>query len=125
MKGIRDYLDTEGLTGTCDLISLAGAAKNLAAPMAAEHGRCAEDQLRLSKELHGVSEMILMNHLDCGAYGGRSAFASDDEERKTHIADLKRAGAILRETYPDVAVRLVIASLGKDGESVVCKTIPA
>ncbi len=117
MKGIRTYLDNEGLTNTCDLVSLAGAGRNLADPMSPDHKSCLETQIQLSKDLHSVSDVIIMNHLDCGAYGGRKAFSSDEEEHERHVADLKAAGERVKEMYPDVNVRLVIASLG-EGEEV-------
>ena len=48
-------------------------------------------QIKLSHDLHGISRVILMNHLDCGAYGGRAAFASDEEEYSRHAEDLRSA----------------------------------
>jgi hypothetical protein len=116
MKGIRDFIESEGLAGTCDLVSLAGAGKNLADPASPDHQGCLETQIRLSSDLHSVSEVIFMNHLDCGAYGGRAAFSSDEEERTRHVDDLKKAAGRVKELCPDLPVRLVIASLTGDGD---------
>ena len=115
MKGIREYLDNEGLTNKCDLVSMAGAGRCLADPMAPEHKSCLETQIKLSKDLHSIEDVIIMNHLDCGAYGGRSSFSSDEEEYERHVNDLNAAALHVRGLCPDVNVRLIIASLKEDG----------
>lgn len=116
MKGIRGYLDEQGMTGDCDLVSLAGAAKNLASPMAPEHRVTLEKQIELASKLHGIKTLTLMNHTDCGAYGGAAAFASSDEEKVTHGEELRAAREIVKAIHPDVEVRLVLAVIDAKGE---------
>lgn len=114
MKGIRNFLDEQGMTGDTDLVSLAGAAKNLANPMAPEHKDTLMKQIELASNLHHISKLVLMNHADCGAYGGAAAFASKDEERAAHEADLKAARDLVKASFPNLEVMLVIASLNDD-----------
>lgn len=117
MRGIREYLDKNGLTGDADLVSVAGAAKNLLASADPSSSATARLQIKLSHDLHGISRVILMNHLDCGAYGGRAAFSSDEEEHARHVEDLKSARAWILAEYPSMEVRLVLARIETDGSA--------
>jgi hypothetical protein len=69
------------LLGDCDIISLAGAAKTLAAPVEPAYFETAMHQIALAVSLHGIDAVILVNHEDCGAYGGRQAFGSAEAEQ--------------------------------------------
>lgn len=102
--------------GDCDVVSIAGAVKTLVAPGNGNEQAHLLNQFNISKRLHGISEVILMNHTDCGAYGGRAAFGSEDEEKTKHVEDMKSAGALIKEHHPDVNIRYVLAHL--DGHEV-------
>lgn len=115
MRGIREYLDACGFTGDSDIVSMAGAAKNLLESADPSSAATARLQIKLSHDLHGISRVILMNHLDCGAYGGRAAFASDEEEYSRHAEDLRSARASIVSEYPSTEVRLIIAKIDADG----------
>lgn len=119
MKGIRSFLDQKGWTGDCDLVSFAGAARNIADPADPAHAEFALRQIGLARELHHVSHVVLMNHLDCGAYGGAKAFAASGEERARHAHDLRQARAVILEKFPDLKVTLLLAGLAEnDGVTV-------
>ncbi len=116
MRGIREYLDARGFTGDSDLVSMAGAAKNLVDSADPSSAATARLQIKLSHDLHGISRVILINHLDCGAYGGRAAFVSDEEEFARHSEDLKSARASIIAEYPRTEVSLAIAKINFDGK---------
>lgn len=61
---------------------------------------------RVSISLHHISEMILIAHRDCGAYGGSKAFPNPDIEKATQVEDLKLARRILLEKFPQLKVRM-------------------
>jgi len=103
---IKTWLEKEGLLGDCDIVSVAGATKTFDFPSA---------QLELSHKLHGTSTVILMNHTDCGAYGGRAAFDSDAEETEAHFAAMAAAKIALLEKVPGLDVRTILARLEEDG----------
>ena len=105
-QSIKKYLSDNELLGDCDIISIAGATKEFEFPMA---------QIELSHKLHSISKVILMNHTDCGAYGGRSAFDSDDAESETHFNAMNKAKDSLLEKYPDLEVLTILARIGEDG----------
>jgi len=103
---VKGWLEKEGLLGDCDIVSVAGATKDFAFPLS---------QLELSNRLHATSTVILMNHTDCGAYGGRAAFDSDDAETETHFSAMDAAKKALLEKLPDLEVRTVLARIKADG----------
>lgn len=61
---------------------------------------------RVSIGLHKIKEVILIAHRDCGAYGGSKAFSTPEAERATQEEDLKIARGILKERFPQLAVKL-------------------
>lgn len=115
-KAIKDYLADRGLLGDCDIVSVAGAAKNIAAPQKETDLEFVLRQIDISTRLHGITTVILMNHTDCGAYGGRSAFSSDDEEKEKHASDMQKAREIILSRYPDLRVKKILARIKESGE---------
>jgi carbonic anhydrase len=115
MKGVRTFLDQNSLVGDCDVVSVAGAVKSLADPAVPAEAEFMLKQIGISHDLHEIKHVILMNHLDCGAYGGSKAFASPEEERTRHVADLQRTRDVLKQKYPELEVKLVIAKIDDAG----------
>lgn len=103
---IKTWLEEKGYLGDCDIIAHAGATKDMTVPMT---------QIELSRRLHGVSKIVLMNHTDCGAYGGRAAFASDEEETDTHFSAMEEAKGKILSGHPDVEVHCILARIKDDG----------
>lgn len=84
-----------------DLIHVAGGGRSFLDDDAAPYML---RQVGLAAKLHGTTEIVLVNHEDCGAYGGKVAFANDDEEQQRHRADLRRAADIIHARYPDLKI---------------------
>lgn len=97
---IKKFMEEHGLLGDADIVSVAGAAKNLDLSLG---------QIELSVKLHSIKTVILMNHTDCGAYGGRSAFASEEDERQAHIKDMETAKQEVLAHFPNLEVQLWLA----------------
>lgn len=110
-SAVRDYMKENDLYDDTDIIAVAGAAKDIAQ----EDGSYVEDQVNLSKKLHNIGTIILMNHTDCGGYGGRDTFASREAEHAKHISDLQQAKAKLKAQFPDVKIKLLLADILDDG----------
>ena len=83
-KAMKEFMAEKNLLGDADLVSFAGSAKNVVDPATREF---ALRQIEISKTLHGMKNVWLVNHTDCGAYGGRKAFADDMAEHDKHLAD--------------------------------------
>lgn len=113
-SAIRDFLVSLGLKDQYDLVSLAGATRGLI-----ENDRASSEvilkQIDISQRLHGVSEIYLIHHLDCGAYGGHSAFASLSAEHDKHEADLKVSEEIIKGKFPSLSVKKVLARIEERG----------
>ncbi len=104
-RAIKEYLKNYGLGEDFDLISVAGGVKDREYVL---------NQAALSKKLHGIQQVILINHTDCGGYGGREAFASPEEEKAKHAADLQSARAELESKFPGLIVHTVLADVRAD-----------
>lgn len=111
---IKQFLETERHLGDCDIVSLAGAAKNIVNPASPSDAEFALRQIDISKRLHNINNVILINHTDCGAYGGRSAFASREEEDTKHATDLAEAKKIILDRFPGLEVTTLIAQIEPD-----------
>ena len=61
--------------------------------------------------LHQVDKIILVNHEDCGAYGGSENFIHGQiHEQRTHETELIRASRILSKKYPDLEIIALFSS---------------
>lgn len=110
-SAVRDYLTEQNLYNDVDIISAAGAAKDVAQ----EEGSYVEGQIALSHKLHETKKVILMNHTDCGGYGGRSAFESCEAERAQHENDLRAAREKLLAAHEVLEVLMTLAVIEEDG----------
>ncbi len=115
-KPIKEYLGKQGLLGDCDIVSIAGATQNLVSPKNPSDVDLVLRQIDIATRLHNIQKVILMNHTDCGAYGGRSAFSSQEEENTSHVGDMQKAASIITEKYPTIAVECILADIHEDGE---------
>ena len=112
---ITDWLKKEGLLGDVDIVSIAGAVKTFLTPKTPAEAEFAMRHVEISQNLHHSKNVVLMNHLDCGAYGGRKAFASDEEEKTKHVADMRAAKDAISAKFPEYTFRLVLAHIDERG----------
>ena len=110
-SAMRDYLNEKNLYNDIDIIAVAGAAKDIAQT----DNSFAQGQVDLSNQLHSTKTVILMNHTDCGGYGGRSAFSSDQEEYDKHVEDMRAAKEKILAKHEGLEVRLALAKIGENG----------
>ncbi len=103
--------------GDFDLIEVAGSCKNLTSPLEAEDKTSLLENIGISIKLHDPHQIILTNHIDCGAYGGSANFPSREDEIRFHEEELAKAKEIVREVFPQLFV--VTELLLKDGDTVV------
>ncbi len=82
--GIRHY----------DIWTLPGGVKKIADGNANDF---LADLQKVSCGLHAVKKLVLINHADCGAYGGRRAFENSGVERVRQYEDLRKARNIIQE----------------------------
>jgi carbonic anhydrase len=97
--------------GAYDWVRAGGSTRNLLA--ADDTRKFLLDQLRASIRLHQTARLLLLNHSDCGAYGGRAAFRDAQEEAQRHWNDLQSAAAVVNEQIPGLTIECYY--LGADG----------
>lgn len=102
---IKHWLGEQTLLGDCDVVAVAGASKDID-----EGGEFVLKQVDIAYRLHGVRRVILMNHTDCGAYGGRM-----EHDAQAHGEIMTRAKEKILAAYPDVQVDLMLADIADDG----------
>lgn len=85
------------LDNSYDLISIAGGAK---AVVTDQTRGAILAMIELFQTKHGGKTVYLTAHLDCGAYNGKDSKIVDD---------LKRAGQIIKQHFPELEVKLYLA----------------
>ncbi len=114
-KKMKEFMEQNNLLGDADLVSIAGAAQNIVKP---ETQAFALRQLEISKDLHGMKIVHLVNHTDCGAYGGKKAFDDEKAEYDKLTGDLKEAAQIVKTKWPELEVKLWLAHINEAGHEV-------
>jgi len=94
-----------------DILALAGGAKSLACLAVRRasstkkiYQRTVLDNIKISIQLHQIKKIILVNHQDCGAYGGSQQFKSLKKEITFHQKELQKARRLLKRLYPRLRV---------------------
>ncbi|MFH0951916.1 MAG: carbonic anhydrase [Patescibacteria group bacterium] len=105
IEPIRKLISDLGLLNDCDVVSVAGGAGAL---LKRDSVSYIINHIELSQDLHESSRVILINHLDCGAYGGSEAFKSIDEEHQVHVSDLHKAREKLLNKFKNTEVELML-----------------
>ncbi len=104
-KQISDLISYAGYRDF-DLMALPGASKSVVGETSRQ---TVMDALRLVIEAHGVKRVIIVDHVDCRAYGGSEAFTSAEAEEQAHHDALEQAAALIQESFPQLEVVRVYA----------------
>jgi hypothetical protein len=113
-KSIKKFLDDKQLLGNCDILSIAGITKGFVSGESEPSYAYLLNQIDISHRLHGIKEIILLHHTDCGAYGGSNSFAAPAEEIAKYTADMRLAKEILVGKYQEISVKMFIAHLAEE-----------
>ena len=96
------YKDEEPVT-SFDEIRIAGSAKAI---NDGKHAELILQSIKVGVEMHSAKRVVIINHHDCGAYGGFARFGGDENaERDFHATELKKAGKSVAD---------FLASIGKN-----------
>lgn len=112
---IRDFLISLGLKDDYDMVSLAGSTKDLVDgdPAGSE---IIMKEIEISNRLHKMSEIYILHHMDCGAYGGSKSFKSKEEERIRQLEDMELARTKIAVKFPQIEVKKVLARIDEQAE---------
>ncbi len=109
-EALQNFLVSAGITDF-DLVSVAGGAKGLASPAQESDKEFLLNQLTTSARLHHTQRVILMNHVDCGGYGGSEACGgAGEKEINFHKSELEKAATEVRKVLPDLPVEKVLVT---------------
>ena len=93
-KSLAQFLEAR-FGDSYDLISVAGGLKRLVVdPL---ENNFILEQIKISDRLHKPEVILLIQHEDCGAYGGSVAFGDFSTEQEAQNQELEKAKALLRE----------------------------
>lgn len=90
---------------------VAGGVKSLSSADNEAYTTFVVEHLDLAIDKHKVSKIVLVNHTDCGAYGGSGQFKNLNDEIRFHVEELKKAGLFIKMKYPGVTVEKYLAIL--------------
>ena len=101
---LEQALVNEGGLGNYDSPGLGGGGSK--AIIDTESRKVAYGAIDIAKDLHGVTNIIIVDHIDCGAYGGSGAQENEAAEEAFHRQKLLEAKTIIKENYPGLTVKL-------------------
>lgn len=107
-SAVREFLVAQGLENDYDLFSIAGTQKTF---LDESTKAVALKQVELSQKLHGMSEVYLIAHFDCGAYGGNATLGGGEDELNRYRDDLLQAEQIIKDNFPEIVVHRFIAMM--------------
>lgn len=109
-KKLNEYLMSRFPEGY-DLISVAGGVKRLVADSPEDN--FVLEQLEISHKLHEPKVIVLIQHEDCGAYGGSKAFAGFEKEKEFQKLELDKAETILKQQFSQNIEKYLIQLSGE------------
>lgn len=70
-------------------------------------------------KLHHAKKIVIVNHQDCGAYGGSAKWSGDGEaEQKFHAEELRKAKEKISARHPDKEIILIYARLDEERKNI-------
>jgi carbonic anhydrase len=115
-KDIARFVEEELGIQSYDFPSLPGAAK--AINECVGENDLAMRCIGIPCDLHHVQKAVIVNHWDCGAYGGSKSFGSRVEELEFHKSELAKAKERLKKQYPNLEVITVLAQITEDDKNI-------
>jgi len=100
------YFLNKDLKNNFNLFSLAGASLGYNQNTFPEWGVTFDKHVDLSKQLHDIDEIIVLDHMDCGAY--RILYDNEeitkDEEYELHVKNLNKFKTIASKKFPSLKI---------------------
>ncbi len=114
------YMSEKGYSSNYDAFVLAGVSICINQTQDPEWEKTLYEHIQISKNLHHIKKVILLDHLDCGAYKTfRPGFTTEEEERELHVKELKIAAEKIKKKFPDLKIVCKIMNTNRDVEKVL------
>ena len=120
-KSYSSIIQSRSMLGESDIISLAGCSRDLVKPLENWHKEALLRQIKLSVKLHSPSNIILLDHQDCGGYAQDGTIPnglSVDEDKKAHMEWGNAALDILEAKFPEINIEWYFVRLDGKVESI-------
>lgn len=114
------YLNSQGYNNNYDQFILAGASLGYNQTTYDTWTEAFENHIDLAEQLHDIEEIIVIDHMKCGAYKllyNNNNF-SDDEERQLHYTNLHTFKETINLKYPHLKVTTLFMYLNGSVEVV-------
>ena len=113
---VEALMETIGLIDQYDEIVLPGASIAVAGEKYPHWATATEEVIQAAQELHGIKNVILLDHKDCGAF--RLAYGEDNmadaaNETEAHQEQMRKALHKIQRQFPTLKVYVYI--MGLDG----------
>ena len=105
-----------GLNNAYDLVARPGGVRSLVEPSSEAASVTMHEEIRLLHRLHGFERILLMNHMNCGAY---QQLVAPDEEEAYHRKHLLAAKQVLQRQFPGLKVEPYLSLIADDTVEVV------
>lgn len=118
---ITGYMAAQGLAGNYDQVILAGASLGAVTNKFPDWGRTFRQHLDVAIQLHGIHEVIVIDHRDCGAYRvilGKDYAADPAAETQIHTEMLHKLRAEIHHAHPTITMRLGLMALDGTVETI-------
>lgn len=109
-----NYMKEHGYDVNYDQFILAGVSLGIIQEQNPYWSSSLIEHIEISKKLHHISKLILMDHMDCGAYKTfRPDIKTENDELEAHKENLKLAEDKMKKLFPDLKIKKRI--MYKDG----------
>ncbi len=98
---VNRWIETH-LHGQADLAAMAGASKAI---LDHDSRPVLLNQIKIARDLHDINTVHLMDHVDCGAYGGSGQHIDKLAELTMHRRELAAAATVIEQAFPTLAVK--------------------
>ena len=107
------YFLNKGYKDSYNKFSLAGASLGYNQNTFTEWGVTFDKHIELSKDLHDIDEIVVVDHMDCGAYRilYDNPSMSKEEEYNLHRKNLDKFKAIMNKKHPSLKVTTFLVNI--------------
>ena len=117
-----NFMELHGLQDAYDHVVLAGAALGVVHAAFADWHATFWQHLQVARDLHGIEEVIVIDHRDCGAYRialTEAAVDTTEKETAAHRQHMQEFARQVGERHPDLRVYGVLMALDGTGENIM------
>jgi len=114
------FLNSKGYNNNYDELILAGGSLGYNQTKYESWKKTVDDHIGLAKKLHNIKEIIVIDHLDCGAYKifYNKTKISREKEIELHKDNFDKFEELISQAYPELEVSTYLMDL--NGKIVNC-----